>query len=56
MNKVINWIIEPFTKPNYLVTTWDNFKMGLIVLVGLGLIFLIFFLVYIILEKIGIIK
>lgn len=55
MKSFWNWVVEPFVKPGYLITVWDSFRMGLTVLIGVGIILGIIWLLLTILEKIGVI-
>lgn len=56
MKQFWNWICEPFNKPQLELTTIDQFRMGLTILVGVLLIIGLIWLILTILEKIGVIK
>lgn len=51
MNDVINWIFEPFTKPQYQLTFVDGLKGIAVILIILALIFGIVVLVLLIKNK-----
>lgn len=52
----IDWVLEPFNKPQLELTTIDEFRICLTIIVGFIIIVGIVGLVAFILEKIGVIK
>ena len=56
MSKFWNWLIEPFNKPQLQLTTVDQFRIAITILVGLIIVIGLVCLVIFILMKIGVIK